>query len=50
MLTRHIRESLQVTPGPFPDFWVGPGDKARGWARDYQNGGSFLVYGIVITC
>ena len=29
MLTRHIRESLQVTPGPFPDFWVGPGDEAR---------------------
>ena len=28
MLTRHIRESLQVTPGPFPDFWVGPGDEA----------------------
>ena len=26
MLTRHIRESLQVTPGPFPDFWAGPGD------------------------
>ena len=29
MLTRHIQESLQVTPGPFPDFWVGPGDKAK---------------------
>ena len=29
MLTWHIRESLQVTPGPFPDFWVGPGDEAR---------------------
>ena len=28
MLTRHIPESLQVTPGPFPDFWVGPGDEA----------------------
>ena len=28
MLTRHIQESLQVTPGPFPDFWVGPGDEA----------------------
>ena len=28
MLTQHIRESLQVTPGPFPDFWVGPGDEA----------------------
>ena len=28
MLTRHIREGLQVTPGPFPDFWVGPGDEA----------------------
>ena len=23
------REYLQVTPGPFPDFWVGPGDEAR---------------------
>ena len=30
MLTQHIRESLQVTPGPFPDFWVGPGDEAKG--------------------
>ena len=29
MLTWHIRESLQVTPGPFLDFWAGPGDKAR---------------------
>ena len=29
MLTQHIRESLQVTPVPFPDFWVGPGDEAR---------------------
>ena len=28
MLTQHLRESLQVTPGPFPDFWVGPGDEA----------------------
>ena len=28
MLTQHIREFLQVTPGPFPDFWVGPGDEA----------------------
>ena len=25
LLTQHI---LQVIPGPFPDFWVGPGDKA----------------------
>ena len=32
MLTRHIRESLQVTPGPFPDFWVGPGDEASSLA------------------
>ena len=23
------REYLQVTPGHFPDFWVGPGDEAR---------------------
>ena len=28
MLTQQIQESLQVTPGPFQDFWVGPGDKA----------------------
>ena len=28
MLTQHIQENLQVTPGPFPDFWVGPGDEA----------------------
>ena len=34
MLTQHIRESLQVTPGPFPDFWVGPGDEARLLADD----------------
>ena len=26
--TAHIRESLQATPGPFPDVWVGPGDEA----------------------
>ena len=49
MLTRHIREYLQVTPGPFPDFWVGPGDEAMvaclsvvrqtckySWLRNYQ--------------
>ena len=29
MLTRHIREFLQVTPGPFHNFCVGPGDEAR---------------------
>ena len=29
MLTQHIWEFLQVTPGPFPDFWVGAGDEAR---------------------
>ena len=29
MLTRHIRESLQVTPGPFPNFWAGSGDEAK---------------------
>ena len=29
LLTQHIWEFLQVTPGPFPDFWVGPGDKAN---------------------
>ena len=31
MLTRHIRESLQVTPGPFPDFW---------WDQGYGQGSS----------
>ena len=25
MLTQHIREFVQVTPGPFPNFCVGPG-------------------------
>ena len=34
MLTRHIRKSLQVTPGPFPDFWVGPGDEATSTPPD----------------
>ena len=29
LLTQHIQESLQVTSGPFPDFWAGPGDKAN---------------------
>ena len=28
MLTQHIWESLQVIPGPFPNFCVGPGDEA----------------------
>ena len=27
-LTQHIREYLQVTPGSFPNFWVGAGDEA----------------------
>ena len=26
--TAHIQQFLQVTPGPFSNFWVGPGDKA----------------------
>ena len=38
MLTRHIRESLQVTPGPFPDFWVGPGDEASIYPQTYIDG------------
>ena len=29
LLTQHISEFLQVTPGPFPNFWVGAGDKAN---------------------
>ena len=29
LLTQHIWESLQVTPGPFLNFWVGPGDEAN---------------------
>ena len=33
MLTRHIRESLQGTPGPFPDFLGGA------WGRGYVVGG-----------
>ena len=36
MLTRHIREYLQVTPGPFHDFWVGPGDEAKGAEHSVQ--------------
>ena len=28
MLTWHIQDFLQVTPGTFPEFWDGPGDKA----------------------
>ena len=28
LLTQHIREFLQVWPGPLPNFWVGPGDEA----------------------
>ena len=30
LLTQHIQESLQVTPGPLPDFWPGPGDESKG--------------------
>ena len=35
-----ILEFLQVTPGPFPDIWVGPGDEATvgmrgGCGQDY---------------
>jgi len=28
MQTQHVQESLQVWPGPFPNFWTGPGDEA----------------------
>ena len=28
LLTQHMQELLQMWPGPFPTFWVGPGDKA----------------------
>ena len=35
MLTQHIREFLQVTPGPFPNFFqVEPGDKAKSSLQD----------------
>ena len=27
-LSQHIQESLQVIPGPFPNFCVGPEDEA----------------------
>ena len=43
MLTQHIRESLQVTPGPFPNFWVGPGDEAM-WGEG-RGAVSWLVGG-----
>ena len=40
LLTQHIRESLQVTPGTFPDFWVGPGNEANAlsqtWGSQYM--------------
>ena len=26
---QHIREFLQVWPGPLPSFWAGPGDEAN---------------------
>ena len=29
MLTHTYEPSLQVWPGPFPDFWEGPGDEAN---------------------
>ena len=29
MLSQHIQESLQMTPGPLPVFWVGPGEEAN---------------------
>ena len=28
LLTQHVREFLQVWPGPLPDFQTGPRDKA----------------------
>ena len=49
MLTRHIRESLQVTPGPFPDFWVGPGDEARPFPCERVGSGhETTVQGVVL--
>ena len=29
LLTQHIREFLQVWPGPLPNFWAGSGDEAK---------------------
>ena len=36
---------LQVTPGPFPDFWVGPGDEATraGSFNRYVKGNAGLL-------
>ena len=43
LLTQHIRESLQVTPGPFPVFGWGLGTRLGKplWERNYLRG--FLV-------
>ena len=43
MLTQHIREFLQVTPGHFPDFWAGPGDKATYPQVQYEGGNKMRV-------
>ena len=34
-----IQGFLQVTPGPFPDYWVGPGDEASamGWSSEQKS-------------
>ena len=32
-------------PGPFPDFWVGPGDEARSGHLHYKNWGMFTYGG-----
>ena len=29
LLKQHRREFLQVWPGPFPNFWAGPGERLR---------------------
>ena len=34
--TQHIQDFLQLTPGPFPNFWVGPGDKGSSVVPYYE--------------
>ena len=33
LLTQHIREYLPVWPGPFSQFWAGPGEEAKNMYR-----------------
>ena len=47
LLTQHIRESLQVTPAPFPDFWLGLGDEAS--VNVLQARWSMPVYNAALT-